>query len=115
LIRVRCDLNEHSIEFHGWTKDSICVGGSADGGLKRIIKEAIQNTLKEKGYVIQVKDSDCPEGFNGNNKDNIVNRLGIAGIQIEQCMEARKQSILILLRQLLMPSVLGSTRKCIGL
>lgn len=56
-----------------------------------IIKEAIQNTLKEKGSDIEVKDSDCPEGFNGNSKDNIVNRLGIAGIQIEKCMEARKQ------------------------
>jgi hypothetical protein len=34
--------------------------------------------------------SDCPEGFNGNESENIVNRLGTYGVQIEQSEEARK-------------------------
>ena len=83
---------EYSIAFHGWTQESICVGGStesADNGLIREIKDAIKNVLIAEGSIIDVKDSDCPEGFNGNKPDNIVNRLGIKGIQIEQCREAR--------------------------
>lgn len=53
------------------------------------IKDAIKNALIAEGSNIDVKDSDCPEGFNGNKPDNIVNRLGIKGIQIEQCRKAR--------------------------
>jgi phage replication-related protein YjqB (UPF0714/DUF867 family) len=84
---------EYSIAFHGWDEDFICVGGntaSAKDGLIGEIKDAIKNALIARGCNIDVKDSDCPEGFNGNNPKNIVNRLGIKGIQIEQCMEARK-------------------------
>jgi phage replication-related protein YjqB (UPF0714/DUF867 family) len=55
------------------------------------IKDAIKNALIAKGSNIDVKDSDCPEGFNGNNPKNIVNRLGTKGIQIEQSMEAREK------------------------
>jgi phage replication-related protein YjqB (UPF0714/DUF867 family) len=88
---------EYSIAFHGWTKDFICVGGSkqsADNGLIREIKDAIKNTLIAYGSNIDVRDSECPEcqeEFNGNSTDNIVNRLGTNGIQIEQCLDARKQ------------------------
>jgi hypothetical protein len=32
---------------------------------------------------------DCPEGFNGNDPKNIVNRLGANGIHIEQSSDAR--------------------------
>jgi phage replication-related protein YjqB (UPF0714/DUF867 family) len=53
------------------------------------IKDAIKNALIAEGSNIDVEDSDCPEGFNGNKPDNIVNRLGIKGIQIEQCRKAR--------------------------
>jgi hypothetical protein len=38
---------------------------------------------------IGVLDSGCPEGFNGNDPDNIVNKVGTNGIQIEQCPKAR--------------------------
>ena len=55
------------------------------------IKDAIKNALIAQGSDIDVKDSDCPEGFNGNNPNNIVNRLGIKGIQIEQCRKAREK------------------------
>lgn len=80
---------EYSIAFHGWTQNSICVGGSANNDLIDEIRGAIKNALKAEGSDIDVKSSDCPEGFNGNNPDNIVNRLGIQGIQIEQSRKAR--------------------------
>ena len=35
-------------------------------------------------------DWTCPEEFNGSDKDNIVNRLGTKGVQIEQSIEARE-------------------------
>ena len=89
---------EYSIAFHGWTKDNICVGGRKDNKtvdkLKVEIRDAIHNTLKELGSNIQVNVSGCPEcseGFNGDSEDNIVNRLGTNGIQIEQCKMAREK------------------------
>jgi phage replication-related protein YjqB (UPF0714/DUF867 family) len=89
---------KYAIAFHGWTEDYICVGGSENQtppDLKVRIKNAIRETLLAKGSDIQVYASDSPEGcpgaFNGDSEDNIVNRLGTNGIQIEQCKEARKQ------------------------
>jgi phage replication-related protein YjqB (UPF0714/DUF867 family) len=84
---------EYSIAFHGWGKDIICVGGSENQtphDLKQRIKDAIQDALLAKGSKIEVKDSECPEGFNSNDPKNIVNRLGANGIQIEQCKKARE-------------------------
>lgn len=63
---------------------------SRDIGLIGEIKNAIEKALKAKGSDIDIKDSDCPEGFNGNDAHNIVNRLGTNGIQIEQCKKARE-------------------------
>jgi phage replication-related protein YjqB (UPF0714/DUF867 family) len=80
---------EYSIAFHGWTEDSICVGGnaeSADSGLIGEIKDAIKSKLQ--GSNIRV-ETNCPGGFNGDDPCNIVNRLGLNGIQIEQCERAR--------------------------
>lgn len=82
---------EYAIAFHGWTQDSICVGGnaeSADAGLIVEIKNAIEHKLQ--GTNIKVEDTACPGGFNGDDPSNIVNRLGIKGIQIEQCKKARQ-------------------------
>ena len=85
---------EYSIAFHGWRHDSICVGGSAGNDLIGVVKESIQNALKAQGSDIKVNDPNCPEGcpdgFNGDNDKNIVNRLGTKGIQIEQCKKARE-------------------------
>ena len=86
---------KYAIAFHGWNKDKeiICVGGSDNQtppDLKHRIKVSIQNALIAEGSNIEVKDSDCPEGFNGNKPENIVNRLSTNGIQIEQCPKARE-------------------------
>jgi phage replication-related protein YjqB (UPF0714/DUF867 family) len=83
---------EYSIAFHGWKEDSICVGGnaeSADAGLIGEIKDAIKGALVTEGSNIEVEDSNCPGMFNGDDPCNIVNRLGVKGIQIEQCRKAR--------------------------
>jgi len=87
----------YAIAFHGWTRGNICVGGIKDNEtvtkLKVEIADAIQSAIKKEGSDIQVKVSGCPEclgAFNGDNPDNIVNRLGTNGIQIEQCKLARQ-------------------------
>jgi phage replication-related protein YjqB (UPF0714/DUF867 family) len=84
----------YSIAFHGWKEDSICVGGNPenpDTGLKGDIKVAIKKALEERNSDIEVNVSPCPTGkFNGDKPENIVNRLGTNGIQIEQCKIARR-------------------------
>jgi phage replication-related protein YjqB (UPF0714/DUF867 family) len=88
---------EYSVAFHGWGSDSICIGGGRrSNDIKQQIKTAIENAVLGSGIkvalVIDNGDDDemCPEGFNGNDSDNIVNRLGKRGVQIEQSMKARE-------------------------
>ena len=78
---------EYSVAFHGWGEKSICVGGTMPSDLICEIKKAITKVVPDS---IEVKDDGCPEGFNGNNPENIVNRLSTKGLQIEQSEEARK-------------------------
>ena len=88
---------EYSIAFHGWTNYNICVGGRKNKTVDKLkveLKDAIQYTLREQGSNIQVNVSGCPEcpkAFNGDSEDNIVNRLGTNGIQIEQSKMAREK------------------------
>ena len=112
---------EYSIAFHGWTNNNICVGGRKNKTVDKLkveLKDAIQNTLREQGSNIQVNVSgclECPEGFNGDSEDNIVNRLGKMVFKLNNEIWPVKNTIRILLTQLLKPSVLGSTCKCIWL
>jgi len=86
---------DYSIAFHGWTANSICVGGNPnnpDADLKCDIRGAIKKTLDEANSGIEVHVSPCPDGnFNGDRPENIVNRLGTNSIQIEQSKVARKK------------------------
>jgi phage replication-related protein YjqB (UPF0714/DUF867 family) len=73
-------------------RDSICIGGTIPDPpdpLKQEIKEAIEKAVSFKIKVATEGDG-CPPNFNGNNPNNIVNRLGTIGVQIEQSEEARK-------------------------
>ena len=56
------------------------------------VAEALYEMKKQKlqGTNICVEDTARPGGFNGDDPCNIVNRLGIKGIQIEQCKKARR-------------------------
>jgi phage replication-related protein YjqB (UPF0714/DUF867 family) len=82
---------EYAIAFHGMKEKFICVGGSAesiDAGLVEEIKDAIKNALPQ-GSNIDVVATACGGGFSGDDPCNIVNRLGVKGIQIEQGTDIR--------------------------
>jgi phage replication-related protein YjqB (UPF0714/DUF867 family) len=87
---------EYSVAFHGWggtpeKNKSICIGGTMktmEPKTQLKIKKAIVDAVS--GSDIEVKDDGCPGGFNGNNSQNIVNRLSTKGLQIEQSEKARK-------------------------
>jgi phage replication-related protein YjqB (UPF0714/DUF867 family) len=78
----------YAVAFHGWSEDFICIGGRAPAGVKEQIKTAIIN-IPNLGIEVKTDLEDCPEGFNGNDPKNIVNRLGANGIHIEQSSKAR--------------------------
>ena len=83
---------EYAVAFHGMKHDSICIGGTIPDPpdpLKQEIKEAIEKAVSFKIKVATEGDG-CPPNFNGNNPNNIVNRLGTIGVQIEQSEEARE-------------------------
>jgi len=84
---------EYAVAFHGWTANSICIGGSACAELKQQIKTAIESAILGSEIKVATDDDDggCPPGFNGNNPKNIVTRLATNGIQIEQSKDARKK------------------------
>jgi phage replication-related protein YjqB (UPF0714/DUF867 family) len=52
------------------------------------------DVVSGSNITVAVADGDetctCPANFNGNDSNNIVNRLGTIGVQIEQSEEARK-------------------------
>jgi phage replication-related protein YjqB (UPF0714/DUF867 family) len=79
---------EYAIAFHGWSEDFICIGGRAPAGLKERIKTAIR-AIPDLEIEVRTDLEDCPEGFNGNDPRNIVNRLGANAIHIEQSIDAR--------------------------
>jgi phage replication-related protein YjqB (UPF0714/DUF867 family) len=93
-----------AIAFHGWGGDSICIGGSEPNPddpdcleeeitLKEEIKCAIEKVVPGSIDVVLggAGDNGCPENFNGDNSENIVNRLGTTAVQIEQCARAREE------------------------
>jgi phage replication-related protein YjqB (UPF0714/DUF867 family) len=75
-LNTICGLKfEYYIAFHGWNKDSICVGGSRGNELIGIVKNAIKDALKAQGSDIKVSEpgdtEGCPDGFNGDNENAI--------------------------------------------
>ena len=93
---------EYSIAFHGWDGDSICIGGSMRKELKQEIRTQIETAISDPKIVVAVAEENghnkaCPSSFNGNDEDNIVNRLckpeveGGQSLQIEQCKRARER------------------------
>ena len=80
---------EYAIAFHGWEDNSICVGGNAESIDAGLIDE-IRGSIKHKlGPDIEVVATACGGGFSGDDPCNIVNRLGVKGIQIEQGLDIR--------------------------
>lgn len=84
---------DYSVAFHGWKENFICVGGNLenkDTSLISDIRDAIDDTLEERDPGIAVNIAPCSGDFNGDAPENIVNRLGINSVQIEQCKKARR-------------------------
>ncbi|MEW5768542.1 MAG: poly-gamma-glutamate hydrolase family protein [bacterium] len=79
-----------AVAFHGWTNDHICIGGLSPASLKQELRAAIEAAIDDSGILV-VTDADplCPDEFNGNHPNNLVNRLSANGIQIEQSLAAR--------------------------
>jgi len=83
---------EYAVAFHGWSEDSICIGGSASPALKLEIKTAVKDAISDPRIDVATSDEGrCPGAFNGDDPENIVNRLGAIGIQLEQSKEARER------------------------
>jgi phage replication-related protein YjqB (UPF0714/DUF867 family) len=81
---------EYAVAFHGWSHDSICIGGSAPSDLKQQLKTSVARAISGSGIVVATDDEGtCPGDFNGTSAKNIVNRLGTHGVQIEQSKDAR--------------------------
>jgi phage replication-related protein YjqB (UPF0714/DUF867 family) len=79
---------KYAVAFHGWSEDSICIGGKAPPDLKNQIKTVI-NAIPNLDIDVKTDEEGCPGAFNGNDPKNIVNRLGTNGVQIEQSLDAR--------------------------
>jgi phage replication-related protein YjqB (UPF0714/DUF867 family) len=78
----------YAVAFHGFEQQEILIGGGADEALKCEIKSAIQKAIA--GSCIEVNIATAADNFNGDNPNNIVNRLANDnGIQIEQSKAAR--------------------------
>lgn len=84
----------YAVAFHGFSKQpgeaDLYIGGRASPSLKR----AIKNALDDLGLPVQFKiatGDDNPK-FQGDSPENLVNRLAIQGVHIEQSVDARKFS-----------------------
>jgi phage replication-related protein YjqB (UPF0714/DUF867 family) len=83
---------EYAVAFHGYDdgdEKSICIGGiTVDATLKQKIKEEIEGQVLRFGVQVFM-DNECPNQINGNDENNIVNRLSKNSLQIEQSKKVR--------------------------
>jgi phage replication-related protein YjqB (UPF0714/DUF867 family) len=78
----------HAVAFHGFSEDHVLIGGGAGDALKEEIQMAIRSAIGGSG--IEVRIATAADDFNGDDPENIVNRLANGnGIQIEQSSKAR--------------------------
>jgi phage replication-related protein YjqB (UPF0714/DUF867 family) len=84
----------YGVAFHGFLQQP----GEADvyigGGAAEYLKKPVKKALEALGLPIKIKiaaASDNPK-FQGYSADNIVNRLAVQGVHIEQSREAREHS-----------------------
>jgi phage replication-related protein YjqB (UPF0714/DUF867 family) len=89
----------HAVSFHGFTHPGdtitphVCIGGiTTDPTLLEDIRTSIQSILPSDMKVevyTPTSGAEICKKFSGNNDQNIVNRLGTNGVQIEQSKTAR--------------------------
>ena len=84
-------MESRSTGFHNSLAKPMSIIG---GGAAEYLKKAVKKALESLGLPIKIKiaaASDNPK-FQGYSSDNIVNRLAVQGIHIEQFREAREHS-----------------------
>jgi phage replication-related protein YjqB (UPF0714/DUF867 family) len=81
----------YAVAFHGFSQERILIGGAASGAAGDALKQEIQKAIQSAvGSDIEVGIATAADNFNGDDPNNIVNRLANGnGIQIEQSMAAR--------------------------
>ena len=81
----------YAVAFHGFSEDRILIGGAASGAAGDALKQEIQKAIQSAiGSDIDVDIATAADIFNGDDPNNIVNRLANGnGIQIEQSAVAR--------------------------
>jgi len=80
----------HAVAFHGMSKPGVIVGGGADPSLKQEVVNEVRRALA--GSNIEVPIATASDDLDGDDPDNIVNRItagGHNGVQLEQSEEAR--------------------------
>jgi len=80
----------HAVAFHGMSKPGVIVGGGADTVLKQEVVDEVRLALA--GSNIEVRIATASDDLDGDDPDNIVNRItadGHSGVQLEQSDEAR--------------------------
>ena len=79
-----------AFKFHGMSKPGVIVGGGADTVLKQEVVDEVRLALA--GSNIEVRIATASDDLDGDDPDNIVNRItadGHNGVQLEQSDEAR--------------------------
>lgn len=79
----------YAVSFHGFSEDSIMVGGGASSTLKNEVKTAIENAVNG-AYDVEVVSSGPYGGVDPDNFVNWLTRGGSGGVQIEQPYGARQ-------------------------
>lgn len=79
----------YAVSFHGFSEDSIMVGGGASSTLKNEVKTAIENVVGTN-YDVEVVSSGSYAGVSPDNFVNWLTSGGSGGVQIEQPYGARR-------------------------
>ena len=91
LRRIATRRFEHGVAFHGFARRP----GEADvyigGGASEPVKAEIRSALEDAGLPLEIRvatEIDDPK-FQGRSPENLINRLAVQGIHIEQSAKAR--------------------------
>ncbi|MFC4359859.1 poly-gamma-glutamate hydrolase family protein [Halobium salinum] len=79
---------ERAVSFHGWSESHVAVGGGAPRKLREAVRDSISDAVGG-AFRVEVGADDARDGSSSENFVNWLTASGAAGIQLEQCYEAR--------------------------
>ncbi|WP_394295579.1 poly-gamma-glutamate hydrolase family protein [Natrialba hulunbeirensis] len=90
LDDIRHGEFEWSVAFHGYTSDTILVGGTASEADRALVATALEEALPETP--VELASSDATS-YAGAAPENVLNEVGTIGqtIQLEQPMDVRQE------------------------